>query len=70
MDPTTVGSQEKNWAKEKVRSAFRLIKSIEERQRTIYKVAESIVRQLAEEDYPAWVIGEVRDGEAGVEFVA
>lgn len=44
MDPTTVGSQEKNWAKEKVRSAFRLIKSIEERQRTIYKVAESIVR--------------------------
>jgi len=27
-----------------VRSAFRLIKSIEERQRTIYKVAESIVR--------------------------
>src|SRR5437870_3345651 len=28
-------SEEKNWAKEKVRSAFRLIKSIEERQRTI-----------------------------------
>src|SRR5437867_1757850 len=38
------GTEEKNWAKEKVRSAFRLIKSIEERQRTIYKVAESIVR--------------------------
>ena len=38
------GAEEKNWAKEKVRSAFRLIKSIEERQRTIYKVAESIVR--------------------------
>ena len=44
MDHGSVGSQEKNWAKEKVRSAFRLIKSIEERQRTIYKVAESIVR--------------------------
>jgi len=42
------GSEEKNWAKEKVRSAFRLIKSIEERQRTIYKVAESIVRHQKE----------------------
>ena len=31
--------------------------------------ANSIVRQLGEEGYPAHVIGEVRDGEAGVEFV-
>jgi RNA polymerase sigma-54 factor len=44
LDKESVGTVEKNWAKEKVRSAFRLIKSIEERQRTIYKVAESIVR--------------------------
>jgi RNA polymerase sigma-54 factor len=43
-----MGTEEKNWAKEKVRSAFRLIKSIEERQRTIYKVAESIVRHQQE----------------------
>ena len=43
-----VGTQERNWAKEKVRSAFRLIKSIEERQRTIYKVADSIVRHQKE----------------------
>ena len=47
-DGAPVGSQEKNWAKEKVRSAFRLIKSIEERQRTIYKVADSIVRHQRE----------------------
>ena len=32
--------------------------------------ADSIVRQLEDEGYPAWVIGEVRDGEPGVEFVA
>jgi phosphoribosylformylglycinamidine cyclo-ligase len=32
--------------------------------------ADSIVRQLADEGYPACVIGEVRDGEPGVEFVA
>jgi phosphoribosylformylglycinamidine cyclo-ligase len=31
--------------------------------------AESIVRQLAEEGCPAWLIGEVREGEPGVEFV-
>jgi phosphoribosylformylglycinamidine cyclo-ligase len=31
--------------------------------------ADSIVRQLGEEGAPAWVIGEVRDGEPGVEFV-
>ena len=32
--------------------------------------ADSIVRHLADEDYPAWVIGEVREGEPGVDFVA
>jgi phosphoribosylformylglycinamidine cyclo-ligase len=31
--------------------------------------ADSIVRQLAEEGYPSTIIGEVRDGEPGVEFV-
>jgi phosphoribosylformylglycinamidine cyclo-ligase len=31
--------------------------------------ADSIVRQLGEEDCPAMVIGEVRNGEPGVEFV-
>src|SRR5947208_8685118 len=31
--------------------------------------AESIQRQLAEDRVPAWVIGEVREGEPGVEFV-
>jgi phosphoribosylformylglycinamidine cyclo-ligase len=31
--------------------------------------ADSIVRQLAEDGYPARVIGEVRNGEPGVEFV-
>jgi phosphoribosylformylglycinamidine cyclo-ligase len=30
--------------------------------------AESIVRQLEEDGYPAWVIGEVREGEPGVTF--
>ncbi|MDB5313872.1 MAG: purM [Gemmataceae bacterium] len=30
--------------------------------------ADSIVRQLAKDDVWAWVIGEVRDGEPGVEF--
>jgi len=34
----------KEYVREKLRSAFRLIKSIEERQRTIYKVAQSIVK--------------------------
>ncbi|MCP4204721.1 MAG: RNA polymerase factor sigma-54 [bacterium] len=35
----------KNFIREKLRSALWLIKSIDQRQRTIYKVAESIVRQ-------------------------
>jgi len=34
----------REYAREKFRSAFRLIKSLEERQRTIYKVARSIVK--------------------------
>jgi RNA polymerase sigma-54 factor len=34
----------KEYVRNKLRSAFRLIKSLEERQRTIYKVATSIVR--------------------------
>jgi len=34
----------RDYAREKFRSAFRLIKSLEERQRTIYKVARSIVK--------------------------
>jgi len=34
----------KEYVRNKLRSAFRLIKSLEERQRTIYKVASSIVR--------------------------
>ncbi len=34
----------KAYVREKLRNAFRLIKSLEERQRTIYKVARSIVR--------------------------
>jgi RNA polymerase sigma-54 factor len=42
------GSEEagdaKAYVRDKLRSAFRLIKSIEERQRTIYKVARSIVK--------------------------
>ena len=33
----------KEYVRNKLRSAFRLIKSLEERQRTIYKVARSIV---------------------------
>ena len=35
----------KNFIKEKLRSAIWLIKSLDQRQRTIYKVAESIIRQ-------------------------
>ncbi len=35
----------RNFIKEKLRSAIWLIKSLDQRQRTIYKVAESIVRQ-------------------------
>ena len=34
----------KDYVRNKLRSAFRLIKSLEERQRTIYKVAKSIVK--------------------------
>ncbi len=38
----------RNFIKEKLRSALWLIKSLDQRQRTIYKVAESIVRQQRE----------------------
>ena len=38
------GSEAKDYVRNKLRSAFRLIKSLEERQRTIYKVAQSIVK--------------------------
>ena len=31
--------------------------------------AESVQRQLNDEGYPAYVIGEVREGEAGVDLV-
>jgi phosphoribosylformylglycinamidine cyclo-ligase len=31
--------------------------------------ANSIVHQLADSGIPAWIIGEVRDGEVGVEVV-
>lgn len=37
-------SEAKEYVRNKLRSAFRLIKSLEERQRTIYKVAASIVK--------------------------
>lgn len=37
-------AEAKDYVRNKLRSAFRLIKSIEERQRTIYKVAKSIVK--------------------------
>jgi len=37
-------SDAKEYVRNKLRSAFRLIKSLEERQRTIYKVAQSIVK--------------------------
>ena len=37
-------TEAKEYVRMKLRSAFRLIKSIEERQRTIYKVAQSIVK--------------------------
>jgi RNA polymerase sigma-54 factor len=42
-DPATP-SEAKEYVRNKLRSAFRLIKSLEERQRTIYKVATSIVK--------------------------
>lgn len=41
---TEVTAETREYVKEKFRSAFRLIKSLEERQRTIYKVARSIVK--------------------------
>jgi RNA polymerase sigma-54 factor len=39
-----VTRETREYVREKFRSAFRLIKSLEERQRTIYKVARSIVK--------------------------
>jgi RNA polymerase sigma-54 factor len=45
LDVKEVGSEEtRNYVKEKLRSALWLLKSVDQRQRTIYKVAESIVR--------------------------
>jgi RNA polymerase sigma-54 factor len=44
----TLGKDGREFVREKFRSAFRLIKSLEERQRTIYKVARSIVRHQRE----------------------
>jgi len=38
------GAEARDFVRNKLRSAFRLIKSLEERQRTIYKVANSIIR--------------------------
>ena len=40
----TASADAKEYVRNKLRSAFRLIKSLEERQRTIYKVAHSIVK--------------------------
>ena len=39
-----IGAEAANYLKEKMRSAVWLIKSLDQRQRTIYKVADSIVR--------------------------
>jgi len=45
LDGKEPGSEEtRNYVKEKLRSALWLLKSVDQRQRTIYKVAESIVR--------------------------
>jgi RNA polymerase sigma-54 factor len=41
-------SEAKEYVRNKLRAAFRLIKSLEERQRTIYKVARSIVKYQRE----------------------
>jgi RNA polymerase sigma-54 factor len=41
---TATSAEAKDYVRNKLRSAFRLIKSLEERQRTIYKVAHSIVK--------------------------
>src|SRR5439155_948442 len=38
-----------NYIKDKIRSAVWLIKSLDQRQRTIYKVAESIIKHLNDE---------------------
>jgi RNA polymerase sigma-54 factor len=45
LDGKESGSEEtRNYVKEKLRSALWLLKSVDQRQRTIYKVAESIIR--------------------------
>jgi RNA polymerase sigma-54 factor len=45
LDGKEAGSEEtRNYVKEKLRSALWLLKSVDQRQRTIYKVAESIIR--------------------------
>lgn len=44
MDMTPVSDKEKDYCTEKIRSASWLIKSLYQRQRTLYKVMESIVR--------------------------
>jgi len=45
LDTKEAGSEEtRNYVKDKLRSALWLLKSVDQRQRTIYKVAESIVR--------------------------
>ena len=45
LDGKEPGSEEtRNYVKEKLRSALWLLKSVDQRQRTIYKVADSIVR--------------------------
>ena len=43
-DGDGTSSEAREYVRNKLRSAFRLIKSLEERQRTIYKVAQSIVK--------------------------
>ena len=43
--PRSASPKRRQFIKEKMRSAIWLIKSLDQRQRTIYKVAESIVRQ-------------------------
>ena len=49
LDGKEPGSEEtRNYVKDKLRSALWLLKSVDQRQRTIYKVAESIVRQQRE----------------------
>ena len=45
LDVKDTGSEEtRNYVKEKLRSALWLLKSVDQRQRTIYKVSESIIR--------------------------